>query len=101
MEEAKLEKISQDVRNDGRRIEKRRTDEIVSRCWTCGGSGHSRQECRRKNVTCFNCGKIGHLAQVCRSERKFTSRPTQRFDKATKINEVKEFEEIATISNET
>jgi len=38
-----------------------------SRCYTCGGSGHYANECK-KGESCYKCGKTGHRSYECKSK---------------------------------
>ena len=38
-----------------------------SRCYRCGRTDHTPQNCRARLYNCNNCGKQGHLAKVCKS----------------------------------
>lgn len=44
-------------------------------CWTCGGSGHLKANCRFKNVKCLRCQRPGHMAKVCTGVSPKASRP--------------------------
>ncbi len=37
-----------------------------TKCYRCGCTSHSANDCRARSYTCHNCGKQGHLAKVCR-----------------------------------
>ena len=35
-------------------------------CYSCGGTEHSRAQCRFRNVVCSRCKRTGHIARVCK-----------------------------------
>ncbi|CAB4043277.1 uncharacterized protein K02A2.6-like, partial [Paramuricea clavata] len=35
-------------------------------CYSCGGTEHSRTQCRFRNVVCSRCKRTGHIARVCK-----------------------------------
>ena len=35
-------------------------------CYSCGGTEHSRAQCRFRNVVCSRCKRSGHIARVCK-----------------------------------
>ena len=39
-----------------------------NRCYRCGKTNHSPDQCKHKLSTCYACQKKGHLAEVCRSK---------------------------------
>ena len=36
-------------------------------CFSCGGNGHKRSDCRFRDATCHVCSRKGHTASVCHS----------------------------------
>ena len=36
-------------------------------CYSCGGTEHSRAQCRFRNVVCSRCKRTGHIARVCKT----------------------------------
>ena len=44
----------------------------TNKCYRCGRTDHTAQNCRARSYNCHTCGKQGHLAKVCRS-----GKPTQ------------------------
>ena len=45
---------------------------VNKRCWRCGNSNHTPDNCRFKTQTCHRCNKIGHVQKRCDAVRKLT-----------------------------
>lgn len=44
-----------------------------SKCYRCGRTNHSENDCYFKEQQCHNCGKKGHISKVCRIKAKHTT----------------------------
>uniref|UniRef100_A0A3B3T0U0 ribonuclease H n=1 Tax=Paramormyrops kingsleyae TaxID=1676925 RepID=A0A3B3T0U0_9TELE len=42
------------------------SQQVVRKCYRCGGLNHVAGDCRFVSETCHNCGKVGHIKRVCR-----------------------------------
>lgn len=64
-ETEKLEKLSLAVHNIGN---SKSQNKIERKCFSCGYSGHFRDQCKFRNARCENCKKLGHLKRICRQK---------------------------------
>jgi ribosomal protein L37AE/L43A len=69
--------MSVHVQQDNQQKKTPTTAEAKPACPVCGRKGHSRQQCRLKDVTCHQCGKVGHIRPVCRSQPSTSQAPVQ------------------------
>ncbi|XP_067950986.1 uncharacterized protein [Watersipora subatra] len=46
---------------------------LTSKCWRCGKSNHSADQCRFRDATCHNCGRLGHIKPMCTRKRAQTN----------------------------
>lgn len=64
--------------------------DAARRCFRCGNSNHSADDCRFRAEECRSCGKKGHIAKMCRSTTLPASprHPRGRSRKVTLITDV-------------
>ena len=51
-----------------------------SRCWRCGKSNHTPNNCRFKDASCHHCGQFGHIKPMCRRRQGQTNAVYEQSD---------------------
>lgn len=57
-------------------------------CYSCGKSGHFRNQCQFKTATCVKCKRVGHLANMCYSSSTKVQVLEEEDDNTEDINEL-------------
>lgn len=69
-------------------------------CYTCGGTGHARKNCKHKDKVCHKCNTKGHLSKVCKKSKVNLVESTAKEDEPDLKGEMYNVSEVNVVSTQ-